>query len=75
MQFFAAIVAALKAIPALAGLVDKFLSEWQAYEVRKREADAAARKTGKDAAVDAAIDGVPGATGGAGQLPKVDGTT
>lgn len=68
------IVAALKSFPALAQLVNRFVDEWKAYDIRKREADAAARLASKDLSVDTAIDGIrlSGAKGDLGQQPKVD---
>jgi hypothetical protein len=68
------IVAALKSFPALAQLVNRFIDEWKAYDIRKREADAAARLARKDSSVDSAIDnrGLSGTESAVREQPKTD---
>lgn len=57
-SILAAVIAALRAFPAAASLISKFLDAWKAYEDAQQAKVADERKAAKDSAVDAAIDGV-----------------
>lgn len=59
MTVLAAILAALKAVPALAGLATALAQWFRDAQARKTYRDALARKAAKDSAVDAAL-GPPG---------------
>lgn len=55
MSILGALLALLRAIPAVAGLVEKLLALKKEQDVRKREKTSVDRISSKDAEVDAAI--------------------
>jgi hypothetical protein len=57
MGILGAIVAALKALPVIASLVERFFDAWQKHNEEQARKEALELKAQKDSEVDAAIDG------------------
>lgn len=57
MGVLGAIIAALKALPAIESLVERFFVAWQKHSEEQARKEAIELKAKKDLAVDAAIDG------------------
>lgn len=75
MGVLGAIIAALKALPAIESLVERFFDAWQKHDEEQARKEAIELKAQKDKLVDDAIDGLSqlrdnGA--GASQQPKTD---
>lgn len=80
MAILTAILSALKAIPALAKLVESLIAEWRRWDAKSKAKEANDRKAAKDAAIDAAIDravsgGVHEPEGSSEQPGKTNGQT
>jgi hypothetical protein len=60
MGVLGAIIAALKALPAIESLVERFFNAWQKHSEEQARKEAIELKAQKDRDVDAAIDGPVG---------------
>lgn len=81
MGIVGAIVAALKALPVIASLVERFFEAWKKHDEEQARKEAFELKAKKDLEVDSAIDGPSGLSGvrkpgaGSAQQPKTDSKT
>jgi len=78
MGILAAIIAALKALPAIESLVGHFIEAWREHDLQQARKEAIELKATKDQQVDDAIDGpsrVRDPWTGSAQQPKTDSKT